>query len=69
MSIIDRVEVIPFTFTVRDLGLGAHRAMGVSNLRYQKGASLSVMRYAVRLASASRKDRRFSDRRHGVPPV
>jgi L-alanine-DL-glutamate epimerase-like enolase superfamily enzyme len=51
MSTITRVEVIPFTFTVRDLGLGTHRAMGVSNLRYEKGASLSVMRYAVRLAT------------------
>lgn len=51
MSTITLVEVIPFTFTVQDLGLGAHRAMGVSNLRYEKGASLTVMRYAVRIAT------------------
>jgi L-alanine-DL-glutamate epimerase-like enolase superfamily enzyme len=51
MSTITRVEVIPFTFTVHDLGLGAHRAMGVSNLHYEKGASLSVMRYAVRITT------------------
>ena len=51
MSIIDLVEVIPFTFPVHDLGLGAHRAMGVSNLRYEKGAKLDVMRYAVRIAT------------------
>jgi L-alanine-DL-glutamate epimerase-like enolase superfamily enzyme len=51
MSIIDQVQIIPFTFDVQDLGLGAHRAMGVSNLRYQKGAKLPVMRYAVRIAT------------------
>ncbi|MFC7397313.1 enolase C-terminal domain-like protein [Chelatococcus sp. GCM10030263] len=51
MSIITEIEVIPFTFQVADLGLGEHRAMGVSNLLYQKGARLDVMRYAVRLAT------------------
>ena len=48
---ITEVEVVPFTFQVKDLGLGAHRAMGVSNLHYEKGASLEVMRYAVRIAT------------------
>ncbi|MBJ3777663.1 enolase C-terminal domain-like protein [Acuticoccus mangrovi] len=51
MSTINEVEVIPFTFTVPDLDLGGHRAMGVSNLRYSKGASLTVMRYAIRVAT------------------
>jgi L-alanine-DL-glutamate epimerase-like enolase superfamily enzyme len=49
MSRITEVSVVPFTFEVRDLGLGAHAAMGVSNLQYQRGASLRVMRYAVRV--------------------
>ena len=49
MSRITEVSVVPFTFEVRDLGLGSHAAMGVSNLQYQKGASLKVMRYAVRV--------------------
>ena len=48
---ITEVEVVPFTFQVKDLGLGAHRAMGVSNLHYEKGASLEVMRYAVRIGT------------------
>jgi L-alanine-DL-glutamate epimerase-like enolase superfamily enzyme len=49
MSRITEVSVVPFTFEVRDLGLGAHAAMGVSNLQYQKGGKLEVMRYAVRI--------------------
>jgi len=51
MSIITDVEVIAFSFKVPDLGLGKHRTMGVSNLLYEKGASLEVMRYAVRLGT------------------
>lgn len=51
MSIITEVDVIPFTFKVHELGLGSHRAMGVSNLRYQKGGTLDVMRYAIRIAA------------------
>jgi len=51
VSIITEVEVVAFTFKVQDLGLGKHRAMGVSNLLYEKGASLDVMRYAVRIAT------------------
>jgi L-alanine-DL-glutamate epimerase-like enolase superfamily enzyme len=49
VSRITEVSIVPFTFEVRDLGLGAHAAMGVSNLQYQRGASLKVMRYAVRI--------------------
>ncbi len=49
MSRITEVDVIPFTFEVEDLTLGAHMAMGVSNLSYQKGGRLTVMRYAVRV--------------------
>ncbi|HEX7076513.1 MAG TPA: enolase C-terminal domain-like protein [Hyphomicrobiaceae bacterium] len=51
MSIITEVDVIPFTFKVENLALGAHRAMGVSNLRFEKGGTLEVMRYAVRIAT------------------
>jgi len=49
MSRITEVSVIPFHFEVADLGLGEHAAMGVSNLQYEKGARLRVMRYAVRI--------------------
>lgn len=49
MSVITEVAVVPFKFPVHDLGLGRHAAMGVSNLHYEKGAKLSVMRYAVRV--------------------
>jgi len=49
MSTITEVVVIPFEFSVQSLGLGGHRAMGVSNLRYVPGAVLKVMRYAVRI--------------------
>ena len=51
MSTITAVDVIPFTFEVPNLSLGAHRAMGVSNLQYDKGGRLQVMRYAVRIAT------------------
>jgi hypothetical protein len=49
MSVITEVAIIPFKFPVHDLGLGRHAAMGVSNLHYEKGAQLSVMRYAVQV--------------------
>ena len=49
MSIISRVEVIPFNFQVEGLSLGEHRAMGVSNLLADKDGQLTVMRYAVRI--------------------
>jgi L-alanine-DL-glutamate epimerase-like enolase superfamily enzyme len=51
MSIITAVDVVPFTFEVQGLSLGAHRAMGVSNLQYDKAGRLQVMRYAVRIAT------------------
>lgn len=51
MSIINEVEVVSFTVEVPDLGLGGHKAMGVSNLSYNKGSSLKAMRYAVRIAT------------------
>ncbi len=49
---ISNVEVTAYAFQVADLGLGGHGAMGVSNYEYQKGASLRVMRLAVRITSA-----------------
>lgn len=47
MSKITEVSVLPFTFAVDNLSLGGNRAMGVSNVVYEKGASFKVMRYAV----------------------
>jgi L-alanine-DL-glutamate epimerase-like enolase superfamily enzyme len=49
MSTITEVSVTPFEFTVQDLDLGGHRAMGVSNLRYAPGGKLTVTRFAVRI--------------------
>jgi L-alanine-DL-glutamate epimerase-like enolase superfamily enzyme/DNA-binding transcriptional regulator YiaG len=51
VSIITEVAVIPFTFEVEDLSLGAHRAMGVSNMRYERGGRLQAMRYAVEITA------------------
>lgn len=47
MSRITQVDVIPFTFEVENLSTSSTRGTGVSNLRYEKGNKLSVMRYAV----------------------
>lgn len=49
MSIVTKVSVVPFRFAVKGLDLGAHRAMGVSNLRYAPHGTLDVERYAVRI--------------------
>jgi len=47
MSKITEVDVIPFSFEVDNLSLGGSKAMGVSNVVYEKGARFKVMRYAV----------------------
>ncbi len=47
MSKITEVDVIPFQFSVDNLSLGGNKAMGVSNVVYDKGARFKVMRYAV----------------------
>ncbi len=49
MSRIDRVEIIPFTYRVDDLGVPGHGATGVGNLQYAKGSAATIMRYAVRI--------------------
>jgi L-alanine-DL-glutamate epimerase-like enolase superfamily enzyme len=49
MSLITRVTLVSFEFVVDGLGLGSHRAMGVSNIRHAPGRGLSVTRYAVRI--------------------
>ena len=49
MSTITKVSVVPFRFAVKGLSLGTHRAMGVSNLRFSRDATLNVERYAVRI--------------------
>jgi len=51
MDAISRVELTSYAFQVADLGLGAHGAMGVSNYEYQKGASLTVKRLALRVVT------------------
>jgi hypothetical protein len=53
MSTITDVSVIPFEFTVPNLDLGGHRAMGVSNLRYAPGGKLTVTRFAAARAAMS----------------
>src|SRR6516165_1529713 len=52
MSVISEVRVIPFEFTVNGLDLGAHRAMGISNVRFCSSGSLRVMRYAIRVRAS-----------------
>lgn len=49
MSIIKRVELHAFNFTVNGMGLGAHAAAGVGNMIYLPGGSLTVNRFAVRI--------------------
>ncbi len=49
MSRIVEVSLIPFEFTVPGLGLGSHRAIGVSNFEAAPGARLQVMRYGVEI--------------------
>ncbi len=51
MSIINAVEVVSFSVDVPDMDLGAHKAMGVSNMRFNKGSSFKAMRYAVRITT------------------
>lgn len=59
MSIITEVDVVGFGFEVENLSLGEHKAMGVSNLRYEKGGRLPVMRYAVRVATNDGHEGRY----------
>ena len=47
-TLIDRVEVHEFAFSVPDLGL-EQAAAGVGNMAYVAGSSLAARRYAVRL--------------------
>ena len=47
MSRVVRVEVHEFTYEVPDLGLASHKALGVSNLVFEKGGKLPFSRYAV----------------------
>ena len=46
---ISRIELTAYAFNIPDLGLGGHGAMGVSNYEYRKGASLRVMRLALKI--------------------
>ena len=47
MSRITQVDIIPFTFEVDNLTTRSQPSTGIGNLRYEKGATLTVMRYAV----------------------
>ncbi len=46
---ISRIELTAYAFNIPDLGLGEHGAMGVSNYEYNKGASLRVLRLALKI--------------------
>ena len=49
MSKIDRVDIIPFTYQVSDLGVPSHGATGVGNVQYVKGGKATMSRYALRI--------------------
>jgi L-alanine-DL-glutamate epimerase-like enolase superfamily enzyme len=49
MSIIDRVEVHAFTFTVENLGLSGMSAAGVGNMAYVPGQRMQMNRFAIRI--------------------
>ncbi len=52
MSVIERVELHPFTFEVEDLALGGHAAAGVGNLVHAAGERLEASRFAVRIVDS-----------------
>ncbi len=49
MSKIERVEIHAFSFTVENVGLGAHSNAGVGNLIHLPGAQSTPSRFAVRI--------------------
>ncbi|MCX6047125.1 MAG: mandelate racemase [Chloroflexi bacterium] len=49
MSKIERVEIHAFSFTVENVGLGAHSNAGVGNLIHLPGAKSTPTRFAVRI--------------------
>lgn len=49
MSIIDRVEIHVFTYSVENLGLAGHSTAGVGNLSYVPGSQMEQTRFAVRI--------------------
>ncbi|MER8961211.1 enolase C-terminal domain-like protein [Mesorhizobium sp. M0701] len=67
MSKITEVDVIPFTFEVPELSLGESRTMGVSNMVYEHGAVLKVMRYAVALRTNDGLEGRYVTHWVGTP--
>lgn len=51
MTKIDKVEIIEFTYDVPNLGTGAPDGVGVSNVLHQRGGTLKMGRYAVRITT------------------
>jgi L-alanine-DL-glutamate epimerase-like enolase superfamily enzyme len=49
MTKVDRVDIIPFSYEVDDLGVPSHGATGVGNVQYVKGGKATIARYAVRI--------------------
>lgn len=50
MSTITKVEIIAFTFPLKNMSLGDHSATGVGNIIYKEGASVKAERFAVRIS-------------------
>ncbi len=53
MEKIVRIELVAYGFSVENLSLGNHAAIGVSNYIYEKGGRLPVTRYVVKILSSS----------------
>lgn len=67
MSKITEVDVIPFTFDVANLSLGSSKAMGVSNVTYERGATFRVMRYAIAIRTDDGLEGRYVTHWVGTP--
>lgn len=50
MSAITKVEIVAFTFPLKNMSLGDHSATGVGNIIYKEGASVKAERFAVRIS-------------------
>ncbi len=59
MTRITEVDVLPFTFEIADMTAGPNKAMGVSNMRYEKGSRLTVMRYGVAIRTDDGSEGRY----------
>ncbi len=53
MDKIVQVNLVAYQFEVKDLSLGAHAALGVSNYVFEKGGKLPVTRHVVKITASS----------------